>query len=909
LFQDSLLKKAQQMKINFYLRFQTALGESLRVKANIQNSGDSLTVGPVPMQYLNEEFWQASIEVDTTKARKIQYLYTLVYGDGNSIDDGERERVIDLSEIRVGELWIIDTWNHEGTYENVFYTSPFQKILLAEYKTESNVRPVKVYTHIFKVKAPLLRKNEVLFLSGSSIELGSWNKEDSLFMTKEGNWWTVKVSIPDESFPVEYKYGIYNTKENKFIGFEGFENRRLYGVASAAMVTILHDGFARFPNNTWRGAGVAVPVFSLKTAKSFGVGEFNDLKGLADWAKEVGLKLIQILPVNDTTATHTFLDSYPYAAISAFALHPIYINLDKVAGKKQPALTKQLESVQKQLNALPELDYEQVMKTKWEALKELCAAQKEECLNDADFQAFFTKDKHWLVPYAAFCYLRDQNGTADFSQWNEYGVYDKEAIENFVSPEAKQYDEIFLHYFIQYHLHLQLKEATEYAHKNGIIIKGDIPIGIYRHSCDAWMSPELYNMDMQAGAPPDIFAVKGQNWGFPTYNWHKMEEDGFAWWHQRFEQMSNYFDAFRIDHILGFFRIWSVPIHAVEGIMGFFVPAIPVHLVEFSEKNLWFDRDRYTKPFITGQVLYDIFGEAAGRVKQEYLNELSADWYGLKEAFNTQRKVEDHFKKLEQNEENEKLKIGLFDLISNVILFEVEGSNGTQFHFRISMENTTSFKNLYGDTQNGLKELYVNYFFRRQDAFWKKEAMKKLPALKAATNMLICGEDLGMVPHCVPEVMQELGILSLEIQRMPKDTSREFFHPADAPYLSVVTPSTHDMSTVRGWWEEDRGQTQRFFNHELGHWGTAPFYCEPWVNKAVILQHLHSPAMWSIFQLQDLFGMSDTLRRENPEEERINVPANPKHYWRYRTHFTLEELQKADAFNEDLKKYIRASER
>ena len=187
--------------------------------------------------------------------------------------------------------------------------------------------------------------------------------------------------------------------------------------------------------------------------------------------------------------------------------------------------------------------------------------------------------------------------------------------------------------------------------------------------------------------------------------------------------------------------------------------------------------------------------------------------------------------------------------------------------------------------------------------------MKKLPALKDATNMLICGEDLGMVPHSVPEVMQQLGILSLEIQRMPKNPQTEFFHPKDAPYLSVITPSSHDMSTIRGWWEENREKTQRFYNQILGEHGTAPYFCEPWVNRAVILQHLYSPAMWAVFQLQDILGMNEKLRREDPSEERINNPANPNHYWNYRMHIPLEQLIKEKDFNKELKDYITNSGR
>jgi 4-alpha-glucanotransferase len=269
-----------------------------------------------------------------------------------------------------------------------------------------------------------------------------------------------------------------------------------------------------------------------------------------------------------------------------------------------------------------------------------------------------------------------------------------------------------------------------------------------------------------------------------------------------------------------------------------------------------------------------------------------------------QRQVEQYFAGADDTEETRTIKQGLFDLISNVILFEEEASEGDKFHFRFGMDGTISLQHLEWNTQQKLKDLYIDYFFRRQDDFWKKEAMHKLPYLKRATNMLICGEDLGMVPRCVPEVMKQLGILSLEIQRMPKVTTKEFFHPNDAPYLSVVTPSTHDMSTIRGWWEEDRSRTQRFFNNILGQQGGAPYFCEAWVNRAIVLQHLYCPAMWSIFQLQDLLGMNEKIRRENPHEERINIPANPQHYWRYRIHLTLEDLLKQKDFNEELKGYV-----
>ena len=898
------------MRLQFYLRYKTSFGQSIWISTNGE-LGTDLIDKAVSMVYMNEEFWFAEIKIDKDKASRFQYKYILKQEDGEIIPEFGNDRTIEIPAHGIKELLVIDTWNHAGEYENAFYSAPFQNILLKQTTSKGKNITEKKATHIFKVKAPLLQKNEIICFAGNADALGNWSVEKTDLFSKEGNWWVCHKDLSDENFPIAYKYGIYNKKEKKFIHFESGDNRLLYGDAPKKKITILHDGFARFANNTWKGAGVAIPVFSLRSKKSFGVGEFSDLKLLADWAKATGLKLIQILPVNDTTATHGWADSYPYAAISAFALHPLYINLEKVGGKKPVTKSKFFIAKQKQLNSLADVDFVEVMKVKLGILKEIYKDITDDFFESEDYLDFFKHNKHWLSPYAAFCYLRDEFGTSDFGQWATHSVYNKKEIEKLTTKNSAVYKEIAFHYFVQYHLHDQLKAAADYVHKKGVVLKGDIAIGVYRYGCDTWVDPELYHMDWQAGAPPDDFAVKGQNWGFPTYNWKKMQKDHFDWWRKRFEQMSNYFDAFRIDHILGFFRIWSIPDHAIEGIMGHFVPAIPVSITEFGERGIWFDYHRYCKPFITDEVLNEVFGELAAKVKAELVIPNDFSSYDLEFTFETQRQVEEYFLHQEPNEENRKLKQGLLDLISNVILIEDDSadSQGQKFHFRIAVDSTSSFRYLDWQTQQKLKDLYVDYFYRRQDDFWMKEAMHKLPYLKRATNMLICGEDLGMVPHCVPDVMKQLGILSLEIQRMPKKTGADFFHPKDASYLSVITPSTHDMSTIRGWWEEDKTKIATYFNYIMGQWGDPPYYCEPWINRAIVLQHFYSPAMWSIFQLQDLLGMSETLRRENPHEERINVPADPNNKWKYRMHISLEDLLQQKGFNDELHNYVEHSGR
>lgn len=890
------------MIVYFNLRFSSKFGQTLYISGNIPELGSDNLQKAIPLTYINNNFWGTECLVNTTDFDNIQYKYILK--DVNSEDAVEfgDDKIIEINTTKQ-KFVTLDTWQNTSDYKNNFYTQAFQNVLLPiKQKAASLIKKGKKYTHIFKVKVPILQPNEVVCLLGSCNELGSWDNSKPILLALDGNWWTTKITIENTPALLEYKYGIYNTKAKKFVQFEADKNRILADKFDNNTKVILHDGYASLPNQTWKGAGVAIPLFSLRSKNSFGVGEFSDINLLVDWAKQCGLKLIQLLPINDTIATHSWKDSYPYAAISAFALHPQYINLQEVAGKQHQAIIKPLLKKQKQLNALPDVDYEQVIKFKLSALKELYAAQKNELKEDINYFNFFELNRHWLVPYAAFCYLRDKNNTCNFTDWRSNSKYNETAIQRLVSPSQKHYDEIAVHYFTQYHLHLQLKAATAYAHKNAIVVKGDIPIGIYRNSVDAWIDPTLYNMNEQAGAPPDDFAVKGQNWGFPTYNWKKMQEDGFTWWRQRFEQMSNYFDAFRIDHILGFFRIWSIPLHAVEGILGRFVPALPIHLNELAQKGIYFNYERFCKPYITDGILYKTFGSDIEFAKNTFFNGLQ-----LKEEFNTQRKVEQYFAK--NKIENASVLEGLYNIISNVILIEEEGSEGKEFHFRISVKDTQSFKHLDADAQQKLEALYTNYFYYKQDEFWKKEAMQKLPGLKRSTNMLICGEDLGMVPHCVPEVMEELSILSLEIQRMPKAIGVEYLHPKDAPYLSVITPSTHDMSTIRGWWMEDKEKIQRFYTTILGKSGDAPYYCEPWINQEIVWQHLQSPAMWSIFQLQDLLGCNDKLRRQNADEERINIPANPNHYWRYRMHIFLEDLLKEKAFSKDIKEAVATSGR
>lgn len=898
------------MKIHFRISYKTHWGEQIYVTGNVPELGNGDFKKALRLNYFDNENWEGETDIDTEKIDSLKYRY-VIYNEqnGNYSEEWGNFRQIIKAGKNCDYLFCTDTWNAANAIENVFLTSPFRNVLLTdEHRIE--ITPLNENsTHIFRVQAPLLNKSEAVCITGNCSELGNWSTLNPIIMQQQPDGcWTAGINLKKlQKTDVNYKYGIYNTEKNSFISFEQGSDRTVQVLNSVKSKIQKNDGFIRMPANVWRGAGVGLPVFSIRTKKSFGVGDFADLKLLIDWANITGLKLIQVLPLNDTTGTHTDADVLPYAAISAFALNPLFLNLP--ATGKLPAnhpLQKEYIELQPKLNALERIAFLDVINFKYKYARELYFAKKDKFLKDKDFEKFFTKNEYWLVPYAAYCVMRDKFGTPDYRQWNEFSRFDKEKIIKIIQPESEYFDQIAVNYFIQYHLHCQLSDAANYAHKNGVILKGDIPIGVNRNSVDTWVSPQLFNMHKQAGAPPDMFAVKGQNWELPTYNWEMIKQTGFEWWKNRLNQMAEYFDTFRIDHVLGFFRIWEIPLTQVEGIMGNLNPSIPVHVNEFSEKGIWFDYNRFCKPYINDAILWDLFGEESLWVKANCL-QIDDGWIlRLKNPYLSQVHVDKLFS---EGKISERIRNGLFDLISNVLFFEVEGSNQTLFYPRFGMENLRSFRELDESTRYKLHEIYIDYFYRRQDEFWYRSGMEKLPALKRSTNMLICGEDLGMMTHCVTSVMNELGILSLEVQRAPKTNDIEFAHPDHAPYLSVVTPSTHDMSTIRGWWEEDRAITQRFYNNQLGHYGNAPYFCESWICRDILLQHLHSPAMWAILQLQDLLSISDRTRRENPHDERINVPSNSKFSWRYRMHIDMEDLIKNDDFNNELKNYVIRSGR
>ena len=892
------------MKLDFNVDYRTNWGEALYITGNMAALGNGDLSKAVAMKLEGFEKW--SLEIDLPdEITEFEYAYVVRHENGSVRREwGAPRRLVHTPG--VSRFEIFDRWQDQP-WDKPYYASALVDCINHRAERSAEVNPVNGMLTL-RVAAPMISSGEVLAVCGDIDVLGAWNPAKALRMSDaDFPEWSCNISLRDISVPFEYKFVILNKVTGEVVAWEGRDNRRFDITPERTDEALIVAGM-RFVNPLapWKGAGVAIPVFSLRSDDDFGVGDFIDLKEMVDWAVSTGQKFIQILPINDTTMTGTWTDSYPYNANSTFALHPMFLRLEQMGTLADAARRDHYEAIRRELNALPEVDYERVNNTKIAYTRELYAQDSDKVTSSPEFKAFVEKNADWLTPYAAFCTLRDIYGTADMSLWGDYAEYTPEKLARLIKEHT---DEINYVYYLQYFLDKQMREVRDYAHSKGVAIKGDIPIGISRNSVDAWINPRLFNLDCQAGAPPDDFSVLGQNWGFPTYNWEEMNRDGFAWWKARFTKMAEYFDAYRIDHVLGFFRIWQIPMDAVHGLLGYFNPALPFTPDELRNNyDFWLDVDLQTTPYIMDWFLGDFFGEYTDEVRERFLVPCGDGRYRMRPEFDTQRKVADYFAKQEKNDKNKRICDALLGLIDNVLFIEDPYEPG-KYHPRISAQYTYVYRSLSDYEKWTFDRLYNDFFYRRHNDFWYGKAMWKLPPLIDATDMLVCAEDLGMIPDCVPAVMSALEILSLEIQRMPKDPRHEFGNTWSYPYFSVCTTSTHDMEGLRQWWELDRSITQRYFNNVLHEGGEAPVYAEPWICEKIIDLHFKSPSMLCILPLQDMLAMDGALRRQNPADERINIPANPRHYWRYRMHMTLKELSEASDFNQRLRGMIENSGR
>ena len=896
------------MNLNFHIEYQTVYGQDLILNIVSEKKNGAPKVSEYRMQTVDGVHWDCQVSCVIGTGTSVDYFYSIENG-------GRKERrewgvVAHRLEATCENGQIYDIYDHwiDIPEDSYLYTSAITDCVVGKKIEQPRITPFAKTVRL-QVRAPQLSQGMALYVTGGEVAMGEWDDSKAIRMTEHNiNEWLADIDAGELADSlIDFKFFAKDDATGNIV-WEYSNNRSVQLPDLADGQVVVYDlSQAFFPLPPVRCAGTLVPVFSLRSRESFGVGDFGDLKKMIDWVAKTKQRVLQILPINDTTITHTWTDSYPYSCISIFALHPQYADLNQLPKIADKALADEMEQLRQELNALPQIDYERVNDAKVRYLRAIYEQEGKDTLASKEFKQFFKETEQWLVPYAQYCFLRDTNGTADFLKWEGHTSWNEDDRAALSNGRTKAYRDVAFYYFVQFILSEQMKAAHEYARANHVILKGDIPIGVNRFGCDVWSEPRYFNLNGQAGAPPDDFSVSGQNWGFPTYNWDEMIADGCQWWVRRFQNMQQYFDAYRIDHVLGFFRIWEIPATAVHGLLGHFSPALGMSREEIEGYGLHWQEDLFTTPFITDWVLDRVFHERAQEVREKYVEPKWEGHYRMRPEFDTQKKIEAAFEGCTE-ERDIWLRDGLYSLVSDV-LFVRDHKDSNKFHPRISVQFDFIYENLYDSDKAIFNRLYNDYFYRRNNQFWYHEAMKKLPLLVNATRMLVCAEDLGMVPDCVEWVMNELRILSLELQSMPKDPKVRFGYLSRNPYRSVCTISSHDMPTLRQWWDENWERTQAYHNTMLHRGDAAPHPLPGWLARDILSRHLYSPSMLCIISIQDWMAMDENLRLDDPDAERINIPANPKHYWRYRMHVNLEDLMENQDFNGNMIEMITNSGR
>lgn len=885
------------MKLKFSIDYSTQWGESLHVVMTyrsgeirqteddtIVNNGRSINL---LMQTEDGQSWTVETAVVASRQHPITeftYYYQVEDSDGRLLRK-EWTLVPRCYAFDATQNYIfIDQWRdsplNAHLYSDAYLTTQHRRL-------DETVRPLRVpmyrKTLLFRVSAPQLKQGQSVALIGSHPALGNWSEARYLRMEPMGQSdWMLSVNVDAVLMPLEYKYVVVDDKTHALVAWEDGDNRIVEMAPTDGHVLVYHGGGLRLRETIWRAAGVVVPVFSLRSDHSFGVGDFGDLRRFIDWAVATGMKVVQLLPVNDTTTDGYWHDSYPYNITSCFALHPHYLDLGQLGELQNKKRMIAYRRRQRELNTLQYSDYEVVDRVKREYVAEIFAERGSAILSSADYKSWYMLNSEWLEPYV---------------QWLE------ETCSLSCLPDITRY--------VQYQLHLQLKAAADYARSKGVVLKGDMPIGVNRRSVETATYPELFNMDSQTGAPPDAFSLHGQNWGFPTYNWFSAPSHSsltiFEWFHRRFRWMKQYFDAVRIDHVLGFFRIWEIPTDAVYGLMGHFSPALPLTVGEIEYFGLPFRKEFLTRPFINDRVLDRLFGMHAQYVRDTFLIQQAYGLYSVKPEYDTQWKLQQFFNG--RNDENSLwIRDGMLQLLSNVLFVE-DSRQPDMFHPRIQAYRDMVFDALNSEEKDAYMRLYNNYYYQRHSMYWGGGAMQRLGEVLDGCRMLICAEDLGMLPDCVAPVLDALRILTLEIQTLPKRNGVEFTHLEGNPYRSVATFSTHDMAPMRLWWEESPERTQRYYVTMLQKEGKAPEHLPAHIAEEIVARHLYCPSMLCLLSLQDWLAMDSELRSKQPRQERINVPSDSYNRWQWRMHLTIEQLLQAERYNNKVKTMIVRSKR
>ncbi len=633
--------------------------------------------------------------------------------------------------------------------------------------------------------------------------------------------------------------------------------------------------------------GVAIPVFSLRTEESCGVGEFYDLLKLGQWCKSVGIEVIQLLPVNDTG-----WNASPYSALSSLALHPLYLRLQAIP--EAAPWIPQIQAFARKYHTAPFLHYQETLRFKLDTLREIFTTYQEHIIREETLQAW-QQANPWIIPYAVYRTLKDAHDQRSWVDWVTMTDPTPEEVEHYFHSH---YDICAFYVWMQYHLEQQLLHVSRELAQEGIRLKGDIPIMMSEDSADVWYYRAYFDRSMRAGAPPDKFSREGQNWNFPVYRWRELARDNYTWWQRRLLHLDRYAHAYRIDHVLGFFRLWQIPATEVTAILGFFYPAVSITEEDLAQRGYRPEEiHAMLEPHVTRRRIQQAAGPRFEEVCSRYFQPAEQQGlFHLKEAYQSEKAI------YALQEEPEVIHLLLRVHRDRTLLRMPDGGYQQAWFYRES----TAYRKLSDEKKSVLEQL-IEEKEQASERLWEQRGEHLLAMMKATTPMLVCAEDLGAVPRCVPDVLQRLRILSLKIERWMREgpePDAPFIPPEQFPRLSVCTPSVHDLPPIRLWWQTEEDERRAYCR-----WVFQKKRCSrtltPELATEILARNLRANSILTVFQIQDLFAIEPSLQLPNPEDERINIPGlNANRNWRYRIPVTLEYLLEFTHFNERIRQLI-----
>ena len=472
------------MKLLFNLEYHTTFGEDLVL--NILPADDTAKVSQHKMTTLDGNHWFVEINKAVKPETYIDYYYSVLRGEEEKRHEWLVEpHRLEFAATKASCYTVYDHWI-DIPDDAYMYSSAFTECVLARQRALSTKSEYPCTIRL-KVRAPQLRADERLAIVGEAVLLGAWDARKAVAMTEHGcHEWV--ASLDASQLPqgrMEFKFVILGKDVDSPLWEQGMNRSIDVPQIEQGEVVVYELSQAFFPIYPWKGAGTVVPIFSLRSEGSFGVGDFGDLKLMIDWVAKTQQRILQVLPINDTNITHTWQDSYPYNSISIYALHPQYIDFRQMAEIKDKEKRDRFEALRQELNALSQIDYERMFSAKMDYLQELYRQEGAATKRTAAYKKFYNENKHWLEPYAEFCFYRDLYGTATFSEWPKPLAKADKKVTDFWC-------------YVQYHLDRQMHAAHDYARQHRVVLKGDIPIGISRDGVEAWVEPKYFNLNGQA---------------------------------------------------------------------------------------------------------------------------------------------------------------------------------------------------------------------------------------------------------------------------------------------------------------------------------------------------------------------------------------------------------------------------